>query len=240
MTDSPHTLLARLTWVRTYHETRNAGLTCRRCGISRPTLRKWVRRFDADGLPGLQSRDRTPHRLAPTKLTPELVERVLTMRRTRNLGSKRLQAELLREGGIRLSTSTLHKALSRAAVPPLRRPKRERRFKRYNRPHAGDRVQIDSMKVAGGLYQFTAIDDCTRLRVLGLYPTAKQPRQRTSSKHRCCRRCLSPSSASSRTGAASSSPSSSMNHRWYHRDAASSPGEAAAQQGPLTAPQRQG
>jgi transposase InsO family protein len=31
-------------------------------------------------------------------------------------------------------------------------------------------VQIDSMKVASGLYQFTAIDDCTRLHVLGLYP----------------------------------------------------------------------
>lgn len=34
-------------------------------------------------------------------------------------------------------------------------------------------MQIDSMKVAPGLYQFTAIDDCTRLHVLGLYPNRK-------------------------------------------------------------------
>ena len=54
-------------------------------------------------------------------------------------------------------------------MAPLHRSKQSRPFKRYSRPYAGDRVQIDSMKVANGLYQFTAIDDCTRMRVLGLY-----------------------------------------------------------------------
>ncbi len=29
----------RLVWVEMYHQTQNAGLVCRRCGISRPTLR---------------------------------------------------------------------------------------------------------------------------------------------------------------------------------------------------------
>jgi transposase InsO family protein len=40
---------------------------------------------------------------------------------------------------------------------------------RYSRPVPGDRVQMDSCKIAPGLYQFTAIDDCTRFQVLGLY-----------------------------------------------------------------------
>jgi len=35
----------RLQWVQHYQQTRNAGLTCRRCGITRPTLRKWVQRL---------------------------------------------------------------------------------------------------------------------------------------------------------------------------------------------------
>ena len=35
----------------------------------------------------------------------------------------------------------------------------------------GDRVQIDTCKVGKNLYQFTAIDDCTRMRVLALYPS---------------------------------------------------------------------
>ena len=34
----------RLGWVQMYQQTQNAGQVCRRCGISRPTLRKWVRR----------------------------------------------------------------------------------------------------------------------------------------------------------------------------------------------------
>lgn len=170
MTDSPETLKARRTWVETYRQTGNAGLTCRRCGISRPTLRKWARRFEADGESGLRSKSRRPHKTADSKRTAALSDRVLTLRRERNLGSKRLQAELLRIDGVRLSTSTLHRVLADADVKPLVRPKRPRYPKRYNRPTAGDRVQIDSMKVMDGLIQFTAIDDCTRMRVLGLYP----------------------------------------------------------------------
>ena len=169
MIDSPHILHARLSWVRLYEQDRHAGRVCLRCGISRPTLRKWWRRYQSDGLDGLRSRSQRPHHLAPSKRTPELIEQVLSLRATRNLGSKRLQNELVRTGGPHLSTSTIHTLLSRAAVAPLHRPKRTRPFKRYSRPYAGDRVQIDSMKVANGLYQFTAVDDCTRMRVLGLY-----------------------------------------------------------------------
>ena len=94
--DAPKTLHARRVWVKTYHQTGDAGLTCRRCGISRPTLRKWVRRFAAKGEAGLRSQSRRPHRLAESKRTPELTERVLTIRRERNLGAKRIPA---RRGG---------------------------------------------------------------------------------------------------------------------------------------------
>jgi len=170
VTDAPETLKARQIWVETYRQTGSAGITCRRCGISRPTLRKWIRRFEADGEAALASKSRRPHRLADSKRTDEITERVLSLRRERNLGAKRIQAELLRIDGIRLSTSTIHRVLADAAVAPIRRPKRPRTPKRYSRPVAGDRVQIDTMKVAPGLIQFTAIDDCTRLRVLGLYP----------------------------------------------------------------------
>lgn len=38
----------RLTWVKYYEQTRDAGLTCRCCGISRPTLRKRWRRYQAE------------------------------------------------------------------------------------------------------------------------------------------------------------------------------------------------
>ena len=41
--------------------------------------------------------------------------------------------------------------------------------KRYNRPVPGDRVQLDTCKIGKKLYQFTAVDDCTCVPVLGLY-----------------------------------------------------------------------
>lgn len=53
-----------------------------------------------------------------------------------------------------------------ASVRPRRKPKVP---KRYNRPVPGDRVQIDNCKIGKKLYQFTAVDDCTRMRVLRLY-----------------------------------------------------------------------
>jgi hypothetical protein len=33
-----------------------------------------------------------------------------------------------------------------------------------------DRVQMDTCQIKPGLYQYTAIDDCSRFQVLGLYP----------------------------------------------------------------------
>ena len=56
-----HQIKARLEWVNLYKKTKNAGLVCRRCGISRPTLRKWWRRYQKDGFEGLKEVSRRPH-----------------------------------------------------------------------------------------------------------------------------------------------------------------------------------
>jgi transposase InsO family protein len=85
------------------------------------------------------------------------------------LGPKGLKRELKRLHGFTFSTSTIWKVLHRNNVSALRSGKRPKKPKRYNRPVPGDRVQVDTCKIGKNLYQFTAIDDCTRLRVLGLY-----------------------------------------------------------------------
>jgi transposase-like protein len=51
---------ARLGWITLYKQTGNAALVCRRCGISAPTLRKWVRHYELEGEAGLQDRSRRP------------------------------------------------------------------------------------------------------------------------------------------------------------------------------------
>ena len=51
----------RLKWVRLYETCQDAGLVCLRCGISRPTLRKWLRRYTEQGVAGLIGHSRRPH-----------------------------------------------------------------------------------------------------------------------------------------------------------------------------------
>jgi hypothetical protein len=92
------------------------------------------------------------------------------MRVKRNLGPHRIQAELIRLHKLKLSTATIWKVLSRRGLSRLRSGRTSRQPKSYSRDIPGERVQMDTVKIAPGLIQFTAVDDCTRMRVLALYP----------------------------------------------------------------------
>src|SRR3954453_19128852 len=153
----------RLSWITAYQALGDAGAVCRRFGISRPTLRKWLRRYEAEGEAGL----RGPSRRAPPSprreggKPPE--EQILELRRERRLGVKRIRNEMQRLHETRLSVATIHKVLVRHDLSVLPTRKRARhKPKRYSRPVPGDRVQMDTCKTQPGLYQFTAIDDCSR------------------------------------------------------------------------------
>jgi transposase InsO family protein len=76
---------------------------------------------------------------------------------------------LQRLHGVRLSAATVHKVLVQHGLSVLPTRKRSRhKPKRYNRPVPGDRVQMDTCKIRPGLYQFAAIDDCSRFLVAGV------------------------------------------------------------------------
>jgi transposase InsO family protein len=160
----------RRVWVELYAETNDAGLVCRRCGISRPTLRLWWGRFLVKGDAGLANLSRRPHHSPRRVLDQKRIDLILFLRDERKLGPKRIQVELLRHHDLRFSTATIWKVLHAHKRAPLVRRRPPESPRRYSRPLPGDRVQIDTMKIGAGRFQYTAIDDCTRLRVLGLYP----------------------------------------------------------------------
>ena len=91
---------------------------------------------------------------------------------------------LYRYHEIQVSASAVWRILKRldlSRLPASQRYKRHQdRWKRYEKPQPGHRVQVDVKFVApiGGLrkkhYQFTAIDDCTRLRVLRVFDHLNQ------------------------------------------------------------------
>jgi transposase InsO family protein len=160
----------RRAWVELYLKTGDAGLTCRRCGISRPTLRKWIRRFKASGEAGLVSISTRPSGSPNRRIDETVRKTILELRRTKNIGARRIQIELGFAEDLWLSRTIIQRVLDGAGVQPLRHPRRPETPKRYSRPIPGDRVQLDTIKIGRGLYQYTAVDDCSRFRVLGLYP----------------------------------------------------------------------
>src|SRR4051794_12565868 len=133
----------RLGWIRLYEQVGNAGLVCRRCGIARPTLRRWWRRYQAEGEAGLEARSRRPHRSPGRKVLAEQEELILRLRRERKLGIKRLRNELVRRHGLKLALDTIHKVLVRHGENRLERPRPERKgTKRHSRPDPGDRGPV--------------------------------------------------------------------------------------------------
>lgn len=164
-----HKIQARLKWVTLYEKIGDAGFVCRRCGISRPTLRKWVRRYQQSGLDGLVNLSRRPINSPNKKIDDEKVEWILNLRVEKNIGARRIQNELKRQYKFSLSLSTIQKVLTAHQVKPLRKPARKKRVRGYSKKTPGERVQMDTCMIAPGLYQYTAIDDCTRYQVLEVY-----------------------------------------------------------------------
>ncbi len=126
------TTKTRLSWIQLYEQTNDFGLVCRRCGISRPTLRKWWRRYQADGENGLQEMSRRPHKTPLPKVTASYEKLLLKFRQQRNLGARRIQAELIRHHNFKLSTKTIEKVLRRNDVRPIRRHQNKQKIHRYN------------------------------------------------------------------------------------------------------------
>jgi transposase len=163
--------------------TGNVALTCRYYGISRQCFYTWRRRYDADGLDGLRDRSHRPH-ISPNATRTEVVGKIIYLRQHYHFGPARIAMYLKRYHQIQISNSGVWRILKRLELnrlPASQRHKRhDRRWRRYEKPLPGHRVQLDVKFIApipGSRrkhYQFTAIDDCTRLRVLRIYPRLNQ------------------------------------------------------------------
>jgi transposase InsO family protein len=97
-------------------------------------------------------------------------------RRELEYGAARTQVWLLRVHQIRLPRATISLAFRRLGLPRLprrrKRAGRPRQLRLFEKPNPGDCVQVDVkyVKVHGRrAYQYTALDDCTRLRILRLH-----------------------------------------------------------------------
>ncbi len=118
----------RLRWIEAYEASGSAGRVCQRFGISRPTLRKWWRRYQEAGPEGLVDTSRRPASSPNRKVFAPQEALILDLRKREGLGVHKLKAELKRRHGLDLAPETILKTLKRAGEPMKTRaePARER------------------------------------------------------------------------------------------------------------------
>jgi len=156
----------------------NVRKELREFDIPKSTYYDWRRRYRLEGKEGLE-RKRPVARSHPNSITKETEEKILELRKSYQLGPARITWYLERYYGIKTSQSTVTRTLVRNGVSrlPKTASRRTLHTKRYVKSTPGHHVQIDVkfafFKDESGKtikrYQFTAIDDATRIRALKIY-----------------------------------------------------------------------
>lgn len=166
----------RLRWIEHYEKVSKKVLrTARYFGISRGTFYLWYHRYMRFGLEGLKNKSSRPHKIHRW-IPKDVIARILILRQQRHYGPLRMSLYVKEKYNWFVSKKTVYKIYQEYGMNRLRYKKRWQRYpQRYAKDLPGDRVQMDTKFLdkaafAGKqYYQFTAIDDCTRYRVLRIY-----------------------------------------------------------------------
>lgn len=141
--------------------------------ISRTSIYRWIKRYDGT-VESLYERSHRPHS-HPNQQTVEeykLIKKVWS--HNKQLGLVCLHMVLEDKHGYKRNVSSLYKAMKKMGIGRKKQRKRRHIPQPYDTPKiAGERIQIDVkyvpteclVKGMPKLYQYTAVDECTRLRV---------------------------------------------------------------------------
>ena len=108
-------------------------------GVSLRTVRKWVSRFRAEGMPGLQDRSSRPHR-SPAQTPAALAEQIAVLRRQRRTGG-----EIATTIGV--CKATVFRVLGRLGMNRLKSLEPAEPVRRYERAEPGEMIHIDIKKL---------------------------------------------------------------------------------------------
>ena len=156
----------------------NVRKTCRYFGVARSGFYRWKKAYETDGDEGLINKKPCPYN-PRLRTPPDIVEKVLHLRRTYHLGPIRIVWYLERYHGITMCDATVYRICRRHGLNrlPSRVGRRSVKTHRYEKQVPGHHVQVDVtfLKLVGKdgkatrRYQYTAIDDATRIRALTVY-----------------------------------------------------------------------
>ena len=156
----------------------NVRKTCRSFGGARSGCYVWKKAYETQGDEGLVTQKPCPYN-PRLRTPPAIVEKVLHLRRTSHLGPLRIVWYLERSHGLTISKAGVSRVLRRHGLNrfPSRVGRRAVHTHRYAKQVPGHHVQGDVtfLKLVGKdgratrRYQYTAIDDATRIRAVKGY-----------------------------------------------------------------------
>jgi hypothetical protein len=111
---------------------------------------------------------RRPKHLAKLKVNDEMVVLIKSIRSKYKFGLQSIATHLLREYRIEISDSSVWRVLKAEGIPNIKKYRKKDSIIRYSKDIPGERVQMDVTKIDPKCYQFTAVDDCTKLSTLRL------------------------------------------------------------------------
>ena len=143
-----------------------------RYGVTRQTVHRWLRRYEAGGLEGLTDASSRPQG-CPHQLPAHVEERIVELRRAHSgWGPSTLRHRLAREGAVPLpSRSSVYRCLvRRGLIEPQKRRRKRSDYRRWERDRPMELWQMDVMggvRLTGGREAkiVTGIDDHSRFCV---------------------------------------------------------------------------
>jgi transposase len=154
-----------------YVEDHGVRPAARHFALSRVTVRAWRSRYRTDGIVGLLPR--YPKRRC-ARVKPEIIPLVKQARLEERFGADRTRIWHQRVHGISVAAQTIQRLFRDLGLRqlPSRRKRRPKQMRLFAKEQPGDSVQVDVRFVRVNrqrFFQYTALDDCTRFRVLRLY-----------------------------------------------------------------------
>jgi len=176
--DQERILKRKLRILEHANQSGNVAKTCRYFGIPRSIFYVWRSAFMKGGERALLPKKPVPiHQ--PNRTPDEVAAKILYLRQKYHLGPERIMWYMARYHDIKISDATIYRILKRNGLNCLPRQARKRTVhtKRYNKQVPGHHIQMDVkfliFKDKSGRkikrYQYTAIDDATRVRALKVY-----------------------------------------------------------------------
>lgn len=181
----------KMLWVTAHEEGKKITQIAKNVRVSRKTIHKWLARYSQGGISGLMpEKPGAKTGTHPSALSRAVIAKIIDLYEEEDYGIRSI-VYLLTKEGINISHMSVYRYLvARGKIVPHHR-RRRRIPKLHVCEYPGEELQLDVMHVdpipgtedqsgkkwasrKGFHYQYTLIDDCTRVQYAGLFSRLSQ------------------------------------------------------------------